>query len=173
MVGAYLIQRGGWGTPCPTWWLGHTLSNVVVGARLVRRGGSARLVRRVGWGTPCLTYLALEVDKDTGEPWGTLSKVGVSPLVGDDQARDFRGKTPADVIGEAQELPEGVEPDEELHEIIRRTLAGGMDLAQDACRAAEEVGPTAAKAKHERRKDAMEGRGCGGGGDVVSVFLTV
>lgn len=57
---------------------------------------------------------------------------------GDDQARDFRGKTPADVIGEA--LPEGAEPDEELHEIIKRTLAGGMDLAQDACLAADEVG---------------------------------
>lgn len=59
---------------------------------------------------------------------------------GDDQARDFRGKIPADVIGEAQELPAGVEPDEELCEIIRRTLAGGMDLAQDACLAADEVG---------------------------------
>ena len=59
---------------------------------------------------------------------------------GDDQARDFRGKIPADVIGEAQELPAGVEPDEELVEIIRRTLAGGMDLAQDACAAADEVG---------------------------------
>lgn len=58
---------------------------------------------------------------------------------GDDQARDFRGKTPADVIGEAVELPEGVEPDEELCEVIRRTLAGGMDLAQDAVQAADEV----------------------------------
>lgn len=59
---------------------------------------------------------------------------------GDDQARDFRGKIPADVIGEAKELPAGVEADEELSEIIRRTLAGGMDLAQDACAAADEVG---------------------------------
>ncbi|CAM9714983.1 unnamed protein product, partial [Hapterophycus canaliculatus] len=58
---------------------------------------------------------------------------------GDDQARDFRGKTPADVIGEAKELPEGQEPDEELFEIIKRTLAGGMDLAQDAVRAADEA----------------------------------
>lgn len=58
---------------------------------------------------------------------------------GDDQARDFRGKTPADVIGEAVELPEGAEPDDELCEVIRRTLAGGMDLAQDAVQAAEEV----------------------------------
>ncbi len=58
---------------------------------------------------------------------------------GDDQARDFRGKIPADVIGEAKELPPGVEPDEEVCEIIRRTLAGGMDLAQDACLAADEV----------------------------------
>ena len=59
---------------------------------------------------------------------------------GDDQARDFRGKIPADVIGEAQDLPPGVEPDAELVEVIRRTLAGGMDLAQDACAAADEVG---------------------------------
>ncbi|CAN0130149.1 unnamed protein product, partial [Ectocarpus fasciculatus] len=58
---------------------------------------------------------------------------------GDDQARDFRGKTPADVIGEAIELPEGVEPDDELCEVIRRTLAGGMDLAQDAVQAADEA----------------------------------
>ncbi|CBN78673.1 receptor protein kinase-like [Ectocarpus siliculosus] len=58
---------------------------------------------------------------------------------GDDQARDFRGKTPADVIGEAVELSEGAEPDDELCEVIRRTLAGGMDLAQDAVQAAEEA----------------------------------
>lgn len=43
------------------------------------------------------------------------------------------------MIGEAQDLPAGVEPDEEQCEIIRRTLAGGMDLAQDACNAADEV----------------------------------
>lgn len=58
---------------------------------------------------------------------------------GDDQARDFRGKTPADVIGEREEVQDGQEPNEELHEVIRRTLVGGMDLAQDAVAAADEV----------------------------------
>lgn len=60
-------------------------------------------------------------------------------LRGDDQARDFRGKTPADVIGEREEVSPGEEPNEQLHEVIRRTLAGGMDLAQDAVNAADEV----------------------------------
>ena len=58
---------------------------------------------------------------------------------GDDQARDFRGKTPADVIGEQVEGSEGADSTEELHRIIKRTLAGGMDLAQDAVLAADEV----------------------------------
>lgn len=58
---------------------------------------------------------------------------------GDDQARDFRGKTPADVIGEQVDASEGEDSDEELHHVIRRTLAGGMDLAQDAVLAADEV----------------------------------
>lgn len=58
---------------------------------------------------------------------------------GDDQGRDFRGKTPADVIGESKEVEEGKESNEELYEVIRRTLAGGMDLAQDAVLAADEV----------------------------------
>lgn len=57
---------------------------------------------------------------------------------GDDQARDFRGKTPADVIGEQVETPEGGD-NEELQRIIKRTLAGGMDLAQDAVLAADEA----------------------------------
>lgn len=58
---------------------------------------------------------------------------------GDDQARDFRGKTPADVIGEREDVAEGKEPDDELHVVIKRTLAGGADLAQDAVLAANEV----------------------------------
>ena len=58
---------------------------------------------------------------------------------GDDQARDFRGKTPADVIGEQVDAPEGADSSEELHRVIKRTLAGGMDLAQDAVLAADEV----------------------------------
>lgn len=59
---------------------------------------------------------------------------------GDDQARDFRGKTPADVIGEREEVPEGGESNDELRVVITRTLAGGADLAQDAVLAADEVG---------------------------------
>lgn len=58
---------------------------------------------------------------------------------GDDQARDFRGKTPADVIGEQADAPREGDSADDLERIIRRTLAGGMDLAQDAVLAADEV----------------------------------
>lgn len=42
------------------------------------------------------------------------------------------------MIGEQVETPEGGD-NEELQRIIKRTLAGGMDLAQDAVLAADEV----------------------------------
>eukprot|EP00904_Undaria_pinnatifida_P010258 jgi/Undpi1/6362/HiC_scaffold_20.g08843.m1 len=58
---------------------------------------------------------------------------------GDDQARDFRGKTPADVIGEQADAPREGDSADDLERIIRRTLAGGMDLAQDAVLAADEA----------------------------------
>lgn len=90
----------------------------------------------LGW---CLVGFTYKVRLSFPTPHPPLLFWVMTPRRGDDQARDFRGKTPADVIGESEVVADGEEPNEDLHEVIKRTLAGGMDLAQDAVLAADEV----------------------------------